>query len=167
MAETSITAEPGRQEIIISRVFDAPRDLVFRACTDPELVSQWWGPKGTATTVEKMDARPGGTWRVTQRDAGGNTFAMHGVFHDVTPPERVVDTVEYEGMPGHVVLETETLEDLGGGRTKMTDHLVFQTIEDRDAMLQPDMKEEMVSTMDLLAEVLQRQVSQKQAAPAR
>jgi uncharacterized protein YndB with AHSA1/START domain len=167
MAETSITAEPGRQEIIISRVFDAPRDLVFRACTDPELVSQWWGPKGTATTVEKMDARPGGTWRVTQRDAGGNTFAMHGVFHDVTPPERIVDTVEYEGMPGHVVLETETLEDLGNGRTKMTDHLVFQSVEDRDAMLQPDMKEEMVSTMDLLAEVLQRQISQEQAAPAR
>ena len=70
-------------------------------------------------------------------------------------------------MPGHVVLETETLEDLGNGRTKMTDHLVFQSVEDRDAMLQPDMKEEMVSTMDLLAEVLQRQVSQKQAAPAR
>lgn len=167
MAETHITAEPGKQEIIITREFDAPRDLVFRACTDPELVAQWWGPKGTTTTIEHMDAKPGGTWRVTQRDAGGNTFAMHGVFHDVTPPERVVDTVEYEGMPGHVVLETETLEDLGGGRTRMTDHLVFQSVEDRDAMLQPDMKEEMVSTMDLLAEVLQRQTSQKQAAPAR
>ncbi|WP_332449824.1 SRPBCC family protein [Methanoculleus sp.] len=167
MVETNIIAEPGKQEIIITREFDAPRDLVFKASTDSELVAQWWGPRGTTTTVEKMDARSGGTWRVVQRDAEGNTFAMHGVFHDVTPPERVVDTVEYEGMPGHVVLETETLEDLGGGRTKMTDHLVFQTVEDRNAMLQPGMKEEMASTTELLAEVLQRQISKKQAAPAR
>jgi uncharacterized protein YndB with AHSA1/START domain len=167
MAETNIIAEPGKQEIIITREFDAPRDLVFKACTDPELVAQWWGPRGTTTTVEKMDARSGGTWRVVQRDAEGNMFAIHGVFHDVTPPERVVGTNEYEGMPGHIVLETETFEDLGNGRTKMTDHLVFQTVEDRDAMLQPGMKEEMTSTTELLAEVLQRQISQKQAAPAR
>ena len=167
MVETNIIAGPGKQEIVIAREFDAPRDLVCKASADSELVAQWWGPRGTTTTVEKMDARSGGTWRVVQRDAEGNTFAMHGVFHDVTPPERVVDTVEYEGMPGHVVLETETLEDLGGGRTKMTDHLVFQTVEDRNAMLQPGMKEEMASTTELLAEVLQRQISKKQAAPAR
>ncbi|MDV2481901.1 SRPBCC family protein [Methanoculleus sp. Wushi-C6] len=166
MAETQFTAEAGRQDIIITREFDAPRDLVFRACTEPDLVAQWWGPKGTTTAVEKMDAKPGGTWRVVQRDTEGNTFAMHGVFHDVTS-ERIVDTVEYEGMPGHVVLETETLEDLGGGRTKMTDHLVFQSVEDRDAMLQQDMKEGMVGTLDLLAGVLENLKTQKQAAPAR
>lgn len=167
MVEKNLTAEPGKQEIVITGVFDAPRDLVWKACTDPNLISEWWGPKGTTTTVEKMDVRPGGTWRVVQRDAGGNTFAMHGVFHDVTPPERVVDTVEYEGMPGHVVLETETLEDLGDGRTKMTDRLVFQTVEDRDMALQSEMKEEMVGILDLLADLLENLKTQKQAAPAR
>ena len=163
MAETSITAEPGKQDIVISREFDAPQDLVFKACTDPGLVSQWWGPKSVTTTVEKMDTRPGGTWRVVQRDAGGNEYAFHGVYHEVTP-ERIVDTIEYETMPGHVLLETETIEDLGGGRTKVTDHLVFQSVDDRDGMLQSGMEEEMTGPMERLAGLLQ---SLKQAAPAR
>jgi len=163
MAETSLIAEPGKQEIIISREFDAPRDLVFKACTDPELISQWWAPEGITTTVEKMDAKPGGTWRVVQRDAEGNEFAFHGVFHEVTP-ERIVDTIEYETMPGHVTFETETLEDLGGGRTKLTDHLVFQSVEDRDGMLQSGMEEEMTGPLERLAGLLQ---SLKQAASAR
>ncbi|MCM2466639.1 SRPBCC family protein [Methanoculleus oceani] len=163
MEETSITAEPGKQEIVISRVFDAPPDLVFKACTDPELISRWWAPESITTTVEKMDTRPGGMWRVTQRDAEGNEYAFHGVYHEVTP-ERIVDTFEYEAMPGHVLLETETIEDLGGGRTKMTDHLIFQSVEDRDGMLQSGMEEEMTGPMERLAELLQ---SLKQAAPAR
>lgn len=167
MAETSLIAEPGKQEIIITREFDAPRDLVFRACTEPELVAQWWGSKGSTTTVEHMDAKPGGTWRVILRDAGGNTFAMHGVFHDVTPPERVVDTSEYEGLPGHVVLETETFEDLGGGRTRMTDHLVFQSVEDRDGMLQSGSLEEIAEPMERLAALLATLIAERPAAPAR
>lgn len=163
MAETRIVAESGKQEIIISREFDAPPDLVFRACTDPGLVSQWWAPEGITTTVEEMDAKPGGTWRVTQRDAEGNEYAFHGVYHEVTP-ERIVDTIEYETMPGHVLLETETIEDLGGGRTKVTDHLVFQSVDDRDGMLQSGMEEEMTGPMERLAGLLQ---SLKQKAPAR
>lgn len=163
MAETRIVAESGKQEIVISREFDAPKDLVFRACTDPGLVSQWWAPEGITTTVEEMDAKPGGTWRVTQRDAEGNKYAFHGVYHEVTP-ERIVDTIEYETMPGHVLLETETIEDLGSGRTKVTDHLVFQSVDDRDGMLQSGMEEEMTGPMERLAGLLQ---SLKQAAPAR
>ncbi|KLK87909.1 ATPase [Methanoculleus sediminis] len=163
MAETSLTAEAGKQDVVISREFDAPRDLVFRACTDPELVSQWWGPESVTTTVEKMDARPGGMWRVTQRDAEGNEYAFHGVYHEVTP-ERIVDTFEYEAMPGHVLLETQTLEDLGGGRTRLTDHLIFQSVEDRDGMLEAGSQEEMLDPMERLAGLLQ---SLKQEAPAR
>jgi uncharacterized protein YndB with AHSA1/START domain len=163
MAETRIVAESGKQEIVISREFDAPKDLVFKACTDPGLVSQWWAPEGITTTVEEMDAKPGGTWRVTQRDAEGNKYAFHGVYHEVTP-ERIVDTIEYETMPGHVLLETETIEDLGSGRTKVTDHLVFQSVDDRDGMLQSGMEEEMTGPMERLAGLLQ---SLKQAAPAR
>lgn len=153
MAETSIIAEPGKQEIIISRVFDAPRDLVFKACTDPELISQWWGPESITTTVEEMDARPGGMWRVTQRDAEGNEYAFHGVYHEVTP-ERIVDTFEYEAMPGHVALETVTLEDLDG-RTKVTDRVVYQTVEDRDGTLQSGMEEGMNETMDRFTELVE------------
>ncbi len=163
MAETSLIAEPGKQEIVVSRVFDAPRDLVFKACTDPELIAQWWGPKGFTTTVEELDVRPGGMWRVVQRDAEGNEYAFHGVYHEVTP-ERIVDTFEYEAMPGHVLLETETFEDLGGGRTKMTDQMVLQSVEDRDGMLQSGSQEEMIEPMERLAGLLQ---SLKQAAPAR
>ncbi len=164
MVEMKITAEPGRSTIIATGVFDAPRQIVWEACTDPELVSQWWGPKSFTTTVEKMDARPGGLWRIVQRDAEGNEYAFRGVFHEVTQPEQLIYTFEYEAMPGHVLLETDTFEDLED-RTRMTTHLAFQTVEDRDAMLQQSgMREEMEETMDLLAELL---ASQKRAAPAR
>jgi uncharacterized protein YndB with AHSA1/START domain len=163
MVETQ-QIEPGKQEIILAQVFDAPRELVWRACTDPDLVSQWWGPRNLKTTVEKMDARPGGLWRIVQRDAEGNEYAFHGVFHEVTEPERLIYTFEYEGMPGHVLLEMDTFDDLED-RTRMTTHLVFQSVEDRDAMLQQSgMREEMEETMDLLAELL---ASQRSAAPAR
>jgi uncharacterized protein YndB with AHSA1/START domain len=159
--------EPGKQEIVLTQAFDAPRELVWEACTDPELVSQWWGPKSLKTTVEQMDVRPGGLWRIVQRDAEGNEYAFHGIFHEVTAPEQLVYTFEFEGMPGHVLLETDTFEDLGSNRTKMTNRLVFQSVEDRDAMLQSGMRAEMDEIMDLLDELLKRQTSQKQAAPAR
>lgn len=166
MVETKITAEPGKSTIIATGVFDAPRQIVWEACTEPELVSQWWGPKSFKTTVEKMDARPGGLWRIVQRDAEGNDYAFRGVFHEVTQPERLIYTFEYEAMPGHVLLETDTFDDLED-RTRMTTPLAFQTVEDRDAMLQSGMKEEMVEIMDLLAELVESRASQKRAAPAR
>lgn len=152
-AKTHFIAEPGRQEMIITRIFDAPRDLVFKVYTDPDLIPRWWGPRGFTTTVDAMDVRPGGTWRVVQRDAEGNEYAFHGVYHDVTPPDRVVYTSEYEGMPGHVMLETATLEDLGG-RTKVMDRVVFQSAEDRDGMLLSGMREGAVESMDRFAELL-------------
>ncbi|WP_214041304.1 SRPBCC family protein [Methanoculleus sp.] len=154
MAETSLIAEPGKQDVVISRVFDAPRDLVFKACTDPELISQWWGPKAFTTTVDAMDVRPGGTWRYVQRGAGGEDYGFHGAYHDVTPPERLIYTFEFEPMPGHVALETVTLEDLDG-RTKVTDRVVYQTVEDRDGTLQSGMEEGMNETMDRFTELVE------------
>jgi uncharacterized protein YndB with AHSA1/START domain len=154
MAETSLIAEPGKQDVVISRVFDAPRDLVFKACTGPELISQWWGPKAFTTTVDAMDVRPGGTWRYVQRGAGGEDYGFHGVYHDVTPPERLIYTFEFEPMPGHVALDTVTLEDLDG-RTKVTDRVVYQTVEDRDGTLQSGMEEGMNETMDRFTELVE------------
>ncbi len=152
-AKTHLTAEPGKQDLVITRIFDAPRDLVFKTYTNPDLVPRWWGPASLTTTVEEMDVRPGGTWRYLQRDAEGNDYAFHGVYHEIAQPERLIYTFEFEGMPGHVTLETVTLEDLDG-RTKVTDRVVYQSVEDRDGTLQSGMEEGMNETMDRFADLL-------------
>lgn len=160
---TRIIAERGKQDVIITRIFDAPRDLVFRAYMDRNLKPQWWGPKRLTTTIDKMDVKPGGQWRFIQRDAAGNEYAFHGVYHEVRSPERIVDTFEFEGMPGHVALETCILEDIGG-KTKMTGRSVYQTVEDRDGMLASGMEEGVFETMDRLAELLSKLAIKKKAA---
>lgn len=153
MTKLNLVAEPGKQEILITRVFDAPRDLVFKTATDPKLIPRWWGPKRYTTIVEGMDLRPGGVWRFIQRDKEGNQFAFSGVYHALVPPGRLVYTFEFEGMPGHVLLETVTFEE-EDGRTKMTVKDVFQSVEDRDGMLKSGMEEGAAETMDRFAELL-------------
>ena len=155
MIKTNLVAELGKQEIVITRIFDSPCELVFKLTTDPNLIPQWWGPKSLTTTVEKMDLRIGGVWRYIQRDPGGNEYAFYGVYHDIKPPERLVYTFEFEGMPGHVLLEIVTLEDQGG-KTLYTDKTVFQTVQDRDGMLQSGMQEGAVESTDRLAELLSK-----------
>src|SRR6266568_1067503 len=152
--QTKITAEPGKQEILITREFDAPRELVFKAFTEPELLSQWWGPSYLSTLVDTMDVRPGGQWRFINRDAQGKEYAFHGVYHEILAPERIIDTFEFEGLPetGHVSLETLTLEELPGGRTRLT----VQSVSDRDGMLQSGMEEGLNETYDRLAELLKK-----------
>jgi len=155
---TNILAEPGKQEILITREFDAPQELVFKACTDPKLIPQWWGPRYLSTQVDKMDVRPGGQWRFINRDAEGKEYAFHGVYHEILAPERIIDTFEFEGLPetGHVTLETMKLEKLPGGRTKLTVQSVFQSVADRDGMLQSGMQEGVNDTYDRLAELLKK-----------
>jgi uncharacterized protein YndB with AHSA1/START domain len=155
--KTTITAESGKQEFLITREFNAPRDLVFKALTNPELVPQWWGPRYLATLVDKMDVRPGGQWRFINRDPQGNEYGFHGVYHEVLAPERVIDTFEFEGLPetGHVTLETMKLEELPGGRTRLTSHSVFQSVSDRDSALQSGMTEGIEDTYSRLAELLE------------
>ncbi len=143
---------PG-QEVVINMAFDAPRDLVYRLYTDPGLVSQWWGPRSQITTVDQMDVSQGGTWRFVSRDAEGNEFGFHGVFHEVRPPERIVDTFEFEGMPGHVLLETVTFDERDG-RTYVRNESVFQTVEDRDGMLNSGMVEGTRESVERFAELL-------------
>ncbi|MDD1661199.1 MAG: SRPBCC domain-containing protein [Methanomicrobiales archaeon] len=152
---TRIIAEPGKLTITIIRVFDAPREKVFRAYTDPKLIPLWWGPERYATTVERMEARTGGSWRYIQRDAGGNEFAFHGVYHEITSPLRIVDTFEFEGMPGHVMLEVADFRERGG-RTKVTGLAVFQTVGDRDGMAASGMEEGVKESTERLARLLLR-----------
>lgn len=156
--QTKIHAEPGKQEIVITREFDAPRELVFKTVTDPKLIPQWWGPRYLSTEVDKMDVRPGGQWRFINRDAEGNEFAFHGVYHEILAPERIIDTFEFEELPetGHVALETMTLEELPGGRTRLTTQSVFQSVADRDGMIQGGMEEGVKDTNDRLEELLKK-----------
>jgi uncharacterized protein YndB with AHSA1/START domain len=136
--KTQVTAQPGHQDVHITRVFNAPREKVWKALTDPELIPQWWGPAKYKTTVDKLDPRTGGAWRYVQTD-GDQPYGFHGSFHEMTAPSRAVQTFEFEGMPGHVALETMTLEDVDG-KTKMTVVSLFQTLEDRDGMIASGME---------------------------
>jgi uncharacterized protein YndB with AHSA1/START domain len=149
----ALEIEPGKQEIVGTRTFDAPRDLVFKTMMDPKLIPQWWGPRAHTTKVDEMEVRPGGRWRYVVRDPDGNEHAFHGFYHAITAPERCVFTFEYEGVPGHVVLETVTLDEVDG-KTRMTDQSVFQSVADRDGMVQSGMETGATEMMDRLDELV-------------
>jgi len=146
---------PSEREIHIERVFDAPRDRVFAVYTDPALIPEWWGPRGTTTIVDVMDVRAGGSWRFVGRESDGTEHAFRGTYREVTPPERIVQTFEWEGMPGHVSVETAVFEDLGD-RTKVTTTSIFHTPEERDGMLGSGMEGGMNDTYQRLDELLAR-----------
>ncbi len=151
---TSKLSLPSDREIVGSRIMDAPPELVFKAYTDPELIPRWWGPRRYATTVDKMDVRPGGVWRFVHRAADGGEYAFNGVYREIVPPKRLVYTFNYEGAPGHEAVETVTFEEAEGGKTRMTDHLLFETREERDGMLNSGMEEGAAETIDRLVELL-------------
>ncbi len=151
---TSKLSLPSDREIVGSRIMDAPPELVFKAYTDPDLIPRWWGPRRYATTVDKMDLRPGGVWRFVHRAADGGEYAFNGVYREIVPPKRLVYTFNYEGAPGHEAVETVTFEEAEGGKTRMTDHLLFETREERDGMLNSGMEEGAAETIDRLAELL-------------
>jgi uncharacterized protein YndB with AHSA1/START domain len=161
---TRIIAEPGKPEVVVTREVYAPRYQVFRAHTDPALVPEWWGAARFTTVIDKMDAKPGGLWRLAERDAAGAIkYAFHGVYHDIVSPERIVSTFEYEGAPGRVSLKTTKFDEIGG-RTKITSRTVFQTVEDRDEALKAGMEECILEGMDRLTELLGKLKIEKKAA---
>jgi len=153
--ENRMTVEPGTQEVLLTWTFQARRHLVFTAYTDPQMVVNWWGPRELTTTVEQLDARSGGGWRFIQRDPDGNMYAFHGVFHEVSPPQRLVRTFEYEGAPGRVILETVMFEEVDG-RTKITTHSLFQSVADRDQMVGDGMERGVLDSMERLAQLVER-----------
>ena len=146
---------PTDREIHVERVFDAPRDRVFAVYTDPELIPEWWGPRETTTVVDQMDVRTGGRWRFVMRNSDGSESGFRGAYREVTPPERIVQTFEWEPMAGHVSVETATFEDLGD-RTKVTTTSIFHTTEERDGMLGSGMEGGMNETYARLDELLAR-----------
>lgn len=147
---------PTDREIRVERIFEAPRERLFAVMTDPELIPEWWGPRRYTTRVDQMDVRPGGDWRFVCRDEDGSEEGFRGSYRELTPPERIVQTFEWEPMAGYVSLETMTLEDIGEGRTKVTTVSIFFTTEERDGMLNSGMEEGLNETYERLDELLAR-----------
>ena len=137
--KTDIVAEPNSLQIRMTREFAAPRELVFRAHTDPALLVQWLGPRDLTMEVDHFDVRNGGTWRYVSRDANGGEYGFRGVFHGDPSVDGIVQTFEYEGMPGHVCLETLTFEERDS-TTILHANSVFQSVADRDGMIASGME---------------------------
>jgi uncharacterized protein YndB with AHSA1/START domain len=130
---------PAPREIRIERIFDAPRDRVWRAHTDPELIAQWWG-RGNRLDIERMDVERGGHWRYVEHGPEG-VSGFEGRYREVSPQDRIVQTFEWDGMPGYVVLNDTTFEDLGDGRTRVVTTSLFHTEEERDGMVSSGMEQ--------------------------
>jgi len=152
--DKAITSTPSDREIRMERIFNAPRERVWKAMTDPALIPQWWG-RGRKLVVERYEFKRGGHWRFVVHDEHG-VNGFEGRYREITPPVRAVQTFEWDGMPGHVIIETVVLEDLGDGRTKLTNTSLFHTTEERDGMLQSGMEQGANDSYAALDEVLAR-----------
>jgi uncharacterized protein YndB with AHSA1/START domain len=147
------TAYADGQELVMERIFDAPRDLVWKVLTDPERVTNWWGPHGYTTTVVEMDVRPGGHWRWINHTTGGEDAAFKGEYLEVVPPEKVVRTEIFDapGFDDRAAIDTMTLEDLGG-RTKLVARSRFPSVEDLEGALSMGMIGGALQSYDRLAD---------------
>lgn len=157
--KAQVTAEPGKNEIITVREFDAPRELVFKAFTEQKLVEKWLKPKRMKLKVYKFEAKAGGSWRYGNIDEKGNEYIFRGVTHEVLPPERIIQTFEFEGLPekGHVCLETARFEELPNNRTRLINQSLFQSVADRDGMVASGMESGMNECYEQLDEILASQ----------
>lgn len=154
--KTIVNAEPGRQDVTITREFDAPRELVFKAHTDPKLYVQWLGPHGYEMVLDTFEPYSGGRYRYIHKDRNGNEFGFHGVFHEISE-DLMIQTFEFEGLPekGHVTLDSMRLEELPGARTRITIQSLFRSVEDRDGMVQAGMEQGMREGYERLDELLE------------
>ena len=155
MPATKIDAPAGVPFIDITREFDAPRDLVFRAYIEPELLVQWLGPRKYRMTLERWEPRDGGRWRYIHSDDEGNVYGFHGVFHGDQTPDGMLQTFEFDGAPGHVSLESLVFEGKDG-KTVLRNHSVYQTVEARDAMIDSGMESGINDSYDRLDELIAR-----------
>lgn len=156
--KTQIIAEKGKQELFITREFNAGREQVFTAFSEPDLLAQWMGPCNMTTIIEKLDNRDHGSWRFLHKDTAGNMYAFNGVIHEVTFPERIIRTFEFEGMPqrGHVSLEFLTLEPLSESRCKIIIQVIYKSVEDRDGHIASGMERGVVDSHQQLDKLLEK-----------
>jgi uncharacterized protein YndB with AHSA1/START domain len=163
MGTTRIDAPAGVPFIDISREFDAPRELVFRAYTEPELLKQWLGPRGYVMDIERYEPRNGGVWRYTHRDQAGNAYGFQGVFHGPQTVEGMLQTFEFDGAPGHVALDKLAFDERDG-RTTVRIHSVYQSLEARDGMVESGMESGVNDGFDRLDELIARLRTSEPAA---
>ena len=140
-------------EVELTRVFNAPRALVFEAHSRPEHMQRWWGPRDTTMVSCEMDFRTGGRWRYVLRKANGKEYAFRGEYREVVAPERLVQTFEFEGMPGAITVEAHTFTE-HDGKTTLSVVSRVNSIEARDAMLASGMEKGAAETYDRLEELL-------------
>jgi uncharacterized protein YndB with AHSA1/START domain len=151
-SQTATVTLPTDEQILITREFDAPKHLVFKAFTTPELVKQWWHANRGEMTVAEIDFRPGGRWRYVAVADGGMEVGFHGEYREIVPNERVVSTEAYEGIPdpdANATLNTATFSE-ADGRTTLTILVEAPSKEVRDAMIDSGMEAGMQDALDLL-----------------
>jgi uncharacterized protein YndB with AHSA1/START domain len=163
--KTEIIAEPGKQELFIKREFDAPRELVFTAHIDPDIYVKWVGPRDLTMTIDKWDARDGGSYKFTH-ERGGHKYGFLGVYHEIVAPERIIGTFEFDGLPerGHVILGTTKFEELPNGRCRLVHQSVFQSVADRDGMIASGMERGVNDGYEKLDDLLSRETGTKSSA---
>ncbi|HYV96487.1 MAG TPA: SRPBCC family protein [Gemmatimonadaceae bacterium] len=152
MSTPATITTPVAREIHIERIVNAARDRVWRAFTDSEQLAQWWG-RGNKLVIERNELTRGGHWRFIEHTDHG-VFGFEGRYREVTPPERIVRSFEWDGMPAHVAIETVTLEDLGDGRTKIVTVMQMHTPEERDGFLKSGMEGGMNQAYEALDRLL-------------
>lgn len=149
---SAVVTLPASTQIMITRQFDAPRHLVYRAWTTPELIRRWWaGDRGQVTSAE-VDLRPGGRWRYVMTANGGFEVAFHGEYREIVPDERIVSTEVFEGMPDAAAVSTATFAEQDG-RTTLTILVEHTTQQHRDMHLNSGMEEGMNESLDYLEQV--------------
>jgi uncharacterized protein YndB with AHSA1/START domain len=154
-SETFTVTTPSDREIRMTRLFDAPRRLVFEAMSKPEHIKQWWGclGEGYSVPVCEVDLRPGGKWRFVNRHPKGEAV-FYGVYREVTPPERMVFTEIYEPFPDAESVVTAVLTE-ENGKTRLTANVVYPSAEVRDIVLKTGMADGAAKSYDRLEEVAQ------------
>lgn len=158
MPKTSFTVQKDKLQVVMERVFEVPRALVWKVITDPKFIPQWWGPAQFETVVDKMDFRVGGEWRFIHK-GGGQEYAFHGVYKEIVPIEKISDTFNFEPIgPGHEMVETMLLEDMGNGQTKATQTSAYNNIEDLEGMVNSGMEGGAVETWERLAHLVESEL---------
>ncbi len=156
MTKTSFTVQRDKLQVVMERIFNAPRELIWKIISDPKMIPQWWGPARFETVVDKMDFRAGGEWRFIHK-AGGEQYSFHGVYGEIIPDEKISDTFNYEPIgPGHEMVEILALADLGNGTTRAVQVSVFHNIEDLEAMVYSGMEGGATETWERLAKLVEK-----------
>lgn len=151
--QTRIEVSPTVPTVTITREFDAPVALVFRAYTEPDLFRQWIGPRNRTFELQEFDCRTGGAWRYSTTDENFEA-KFFGAFHEVRLDERIVQTFTFEGFPDQVALETAVFEDLGGGRSRVTSVSLVDSFEARDGFVASGMESGVVQGYEKMDELL-------------